>query len=621
MIKTSGDAARAMEDAWLSEQEPDLRHVWREHDPEGSPTVLAALIKADLHCRTLRGLSIAVADYLARFPQLQSFDDCVVSLVYEEYCLREENGEDLDPDEFCRRYEPWRDSLLSQLRYHRLLSEVIGSTGSPSISRSVARKPSRLPRIGERFEGFHLDELLGEGGAARSFWREEELGNRRVALKISADRGREPAIMGRLDHPRIVPILSVKHAPDVGLRGLCMPWQPGLSLDKIIARIDPAKNRPRRARVFLELIKSIAADDPAADDDPVSFQERWKDFPRNGTYFDASAWIVARVADALAHAHAKGILHRDVKPANILLTTREGPKLLDFNLADVTEFEDVDRGSRACAAARPPIWRLSNLPRFSTKAAGTMSAPPQTCTPWARCSASFSPASDLLSPRFRRPPRAELALRIGRRDPPESPRTIDKTVPHALDAIVRKCLATKPADRYQSAGDLAEDLNRFLKRRPLQNATNPSRGERGRNWLAPATDCRRRRRRRRDLLGAGFRAEPRRLGSPGGRSPARPPPRRDRRRSQFRRAANRPGLGLGIARPRRRRRRCLPRRDPANRRRRTVSLRPLARAEKPVAFDGIRQHPFQERPRTVAGSRQGVPLRAPNRSRPPAGFV
>jgi len=200
-------AVRELIERW-PHGEPDLEDLWTRHG--GSLSVLTALAKEDLRCRFARGQRPAVASYLERFPDLQAERDRVVSLVYEEYCLREERGEPLDPDQFCDRYEPWRDSLESQLRYHRLLSQVVGP----------APAPPRFPEPGERFRWFHLRSILGQGGAARVYLADdEELGGRRVALKVSPDRGEEPSILGRLDHAHIVPVLSVAREPETGLRG------------------------------------------------------------------------------------------------------------------------------------------------------------------------------------------------------------------------------------------------------------------------------------------------------------------------------------------------------------------------------------------------------------------
>src|SRR5690606_35248488 len=62
-------------------------------------------------------------------------------------------------------------------------------------------------------------------------------------------------------------------------------------------------------------------------------------------------------------------------------------------------------------------------------------------------------------------------------------RAANARVPHALDAILRRCLAHEPAERYPDASALADDLRAFLRRRPLAHATNPCRRERGVNWL------------------------------------------------------------------------------------------------------------------------------------------
>jgi len=215
------------------------------HDADGSAehpaTDLAARIKADLQRRYALGERPAVAEYLERFPSLLKAKDQVVSLVYEEYCLREERGEALDPDQFCDRYEPWRDSLESQLRYHRILSQVVGATPIEP----------RFPEPGEYFQEFRLGSILGRGGAARVYLaRDQKLGDRRVALKISPDRGEEPSIQGRLDHAHIVPVLSVARQPETGLRGLCMPYRPGRPLDEVIRRVDPASKKPKTAGIL-----------------------------------------------------------------------------------------------------------------------------------------------------------------------------------------------------------------------------------------------------------------------------------------------------------------------------------------------------------------------------------
>ena len=127
----AAEAERAVMDliAQWQHGEPSLEEIWAQHG--GSQAVLTALVKEDLRCRIARGQRVDAAAYLDRFPGLRGERDRVISLVYEEFCLREERGEPLDAERFCDRYEPWRDSLESQLRYHRLLSRVAGPAAAP----------------------------------------------------------------------------------------------------------------------------------------------------------------------------------------------------------------------------------------------------------------------------------------------------------------------------------------------------------------------------------------------------------------------------------------------------------------------------------------------------------
>jgi serine/threonine protein kinase len=458
-------ATRDLIERW-QHGEPDLEELWLRHG--GSPSVLTALAKEDLRCRFARGQRPAAAAYLERFPDLQAERDRVVSLVYEEYCLREERGEPLDPDRFCDQYEPWRDSLESQLRYHRLLSQVVGP--SPA--------PPRFPEPGERFQWFHLRSILGQGGAARVYLADdEELGGRRVALKVSPDRGEEPSILGRLDHAHIVPVLSVAREPETGLRGLCMPYQPGLPLDEVLRRVELPPAR-RGARVLWE-----ALDWPDAAEAAEALRgPGWAGFPLQGTFPEAAAWIVAELARALAHAHSRGILHRDVKPANVLLARRDGPQLLDFNLAhdpyapseaeaalrggtfpymapeQLEAFLDPDRWDNVGEAA--DLYALGLI--FSELLTGLRSEAPDPGLPV---------------------PRAICELLDRRAGAPPSLRVLNPDVPHALDAIVALCLAPAPENRYPDALAVADDLQRFLDHRPLRHASNPSKAEVTKHWV------------------------------------------------------------------------------------------------------------------------------------------
>lgn len=466
LLARTDRAVRDLRDHWR-DGEPELEHLWSRHG--GSVTVLAALVKADLACRFDRGERPAVADYLDRFPDLRSDGDRVLSLIYEEFCLREESGERPDPDGFCRQYSAWRDSLESQLRYHHLLSRVSGTPAAPV----------RFPEPGEYFEEFRLESMLGQGGAGRVYLaRDQSLAGRKVALKVSLDRGPEPYILGRLDHAHIVSVHSVVFQSESNLRGLCMPYRPGLALDQVIRRLGPGRGA-RGASVIREVVAASAAgaDDVVPDETPG-----WTGFPARGTYSEAVAWIIASLARALAYAHAQGVLHRDVKPANVLLTVRGGPQLLDFNLAH--DPHSPEQAELAFRGGTLPYMAPEQLEAFLD---------PQG---WERVGA----AADLYSlglvmlelftgqaPETPDPslpmPRAIRALLDRRRQAAEAMDGLPPDVPRALQAIIARCLACSTAERYADARDLADDLERFLDHRPLRFASNPSVRERTENWL------------------------------------------------------------------------------------------------------------------------------------------
>jgi serine/threonine protein kinase len=430
---------------------------------------LAASVKADLRRRFALGEQAEVTEYLARHPRLRSADERVLSLIYEEYCLLEEHGAGPDPDEFCRRYDPWRDSLASQLRYHAGFSQAVGT--SPRVL--------RFPNPGDQFDRFELEEELGHGGSARVYRAvEKDLGERPVALKISADRGDEPAIHGRLDHPHIVPVLSVVREPQTGLRGLCMPYWPGVPLDRVIDHVQPA-SASQRASALIEAVHDLIGVEEGG---VRELGPSWRDFPTKGTYCDGVAWLGVHLAEALAHAHSRLVLHRDLKPANVLLTLRGGPLLLDFNLAHAPHAPEQAQAAH----------QGGTLPYMAPEQLAAFVDP--------KCWDAVGTPADLYSLGLvldelltgRRPKGLDHGVSLNRAildwhdlriTEPRGPHALNPTVPRGLDAIVRRCLAPRPDSRYTNASALAEDLRCYLQRAPLRHATNPSRREVALNWV------------------------------------------------------------------------------------------------------------------------------------------
>ncbi|MGO9462863.1 MAG: serine/threonine protein kinase [Isosphaeraceae bacterium] len=483
-------AVLSFEQEWRSHGEVRLEQYWPDQcraqgiDPSDSMAILAELIKADLRLRFDNGQSPTVASYLEQFPKLCQTDSRVLSLIYEEFCLREEGGDAPDVESFCGRYPRWKDSLIAQLQYHRLFSQAAG--GRPPAP--------QFPGVGECFEEFQLVSLLGRGGTSRVFLaRDLSLGGKQVVLKVSLDRGDEPKLHGPLDHPHIVPANSVAFQPDKHLRGLSMPYHPGLALDVVLSRLS-AEARPRKAIELWHVLVDGSAKSLISSADPkkealLTAEVRragprgdgWEGFPVRGTFAQGAAWLAMIVARALHYAHGMGTYHRDVKPGNVLLTLRHGPLLFDFNLAESPH--SAQQAQEAIHGGTLPYMAPEQIEAFlNPKLWGKVSARADVYSLGLVLRELLTGQMPELPDEKLAPARAMRQV-LDRRPLLETKvRRIDPRIPHALEAIVTKCLAVSPDDRYRDAHALAQDLERFLGHQPLLHATNPSSRERLTNW-------------------------------------------------------------------------------------------------------------------------------------------
>ncbi len=282
---------------------------------------LVELVKIDLEYRWQHGHDGRfLEDYARRHPPLlNEAGDWPLDLIYEEYHIRRQFGEDVGLDEYRQRFPQHADDLGPLLQFE-----------SADASTSLHKNGNKVRfEAGQTVDDFDLLMLLGEGAFAQVFLARQISMQRLVALKISAARGEEHKTLAQLDHPHIVRVFSQTVLEDDGLRLLYMQYHPGGTLKDVVDRMRDLPPAERTGRRFLVELDAMLEDKGASI--PLNSATRQKlegfDWPQ------VVCWIGARLAEALDYSHEQGVLHRDVKPANVLLAEDGSPKLADFNIS------------------------------------------------------------------------------------------------------------------------------------------------------------------------------------------------------------------------------------------------------------------------------------------------
>ncbi|AMV26908.1 Serine/threonine-protein kinase PknB [Gemmata sp. SH-PL17] len=379
----------------------------------------------------------------------------------------------------------------------------------PATAERLRAAIDRFPRVNSHFAGFDLAAVLGRGTFGRVYLaRQGELADRFVALKVSADLAGESQTLARLQHTNIVPIYSVhREGP---FQAVCMPFFGVATLAHLLHRFRGNTAVPATGRQLLDTLKGLSeeTDIPAlgsrapgtgagtgpkslgsvavAVDEAEAHLRAVRGPVRAGgpqevlreiTYPDAVCWIGARLADGLEHAHSHGILHNDLKPANVLLTDDGQPMLLDFGVSE-------DLKVRAVA---PGAHIGGTLPYMAPEHLRSVRDRVPTTDGRSDVYALGIILFELLTGEhpFRVPMgklEDEIPLMLTERSArPPRLRAKNSQVARGLEAIVRKCLEPDPTHRYQSAADLRDDLDRHRADLPLRFARVPVR-ERVRKW-------------------------------------------------------------------------------------------------------------------------------------------
>ena len=459
--------------AWRHGPPPDIGAFLPPSDRADRRDLLEKLIAADLAERLRSAEAARLEDYLQRFAELGAADGLPCELIVAEYHARRGQGEAVDLEEYARRFP----AQIAQLR-----SCFEKGAKTPSDEQPVAPSLSLDLEAGTVLSDFEIERLLGVGSYARVYLARQLSLDRHVVLKVSRELGEEGKALARLDHPHIASVFSEQTI--AGRTLLAMRYVPGKTLADWMPRraeIDAAK---WRGRDLLDWLDEQTAGLPGRKDFGGRDLDGRADFAAL-RFVPSMCRMVLGLAQALQHSHEQGVMHRDIKPANILVDLTGRALLMDFNVA-----------ARRARGSKPDATLLGgtlaymapeHLAALQADVPGTVAEVDQRadiyslgvvffellagCHPWPRAESSSSTPATI---------RQLTASRL--QGTPQLPSPLAGVSP-GLRSIFAKCLTPLPEDRYQSAAELAEDLQRLLTHRPLAVAHDPSRRERLCKWV------------------------------------------------------------------------------------------------------------------------------------------
>jgi serine/threonine protein kinase/tetratricopeptide (TPR) repeat protein len=433
----------------------------------------------------------------------------VVLELAEEFLDRYRRGERPALKEYIAQH-PDLAAEIRELFPAMAMMENIALTDEALAEDEGANGKRPPPAVPEQFGDYRILREVGRGGMGIVYEAEQVSLGRHVALKVlktlldPKQKRRfqhEARAAAKLHHTNIVPVFGVGEDDD-GTPYYVMQFIQGLGLDEVLRELKrmqgagvpsagevPVARQDVSAAVmahslltgeFLSALISTLDVTPVAAEPsasavagptasrqlsgslplssgsvvlPGQSRDGWESRGRKQTYWQSVARIGVQVAEALEHAHGQGVLHRDIKPSNLLLDLRGTVWVADFGLAKADDQQNLTHSGD-----------ILGTPRYM---------PPEAFEGMTdRRGDIYSLGLTLyellaLRPAFQEHDRHRLMKLVTTTEPQRLDR-INRSVPRDLVTIVHKAIDRNVAHRYQSAGELAADLQRFLDDEPIR---------------------------------------------------------------------------------------------------------------------------------------------------------
>lgn len=412
-----------------------------------------------------------------------SREDIVVQALQE--CQQAiDAGESIDREAILAKYPTIRDELSACLEGLELMKPV-GNLDATEPSRNARTSLGQSLSPSATLGDFRIERELGRGGMGVVYEAEQLSVGRKVALKVLpyaamldkrqvARFQNEARAAATLEHPNIVPVYFVGN--ERGVYYYAMRLIDGKNLAEVLAELrgnqqsDSPVSQISSQLLERDLSKTTDSDavaplakaetvrDQAADQSTSLASDH---STRGRAYFESVARLAKQAAEALDFAHSHGIIHRDIKPANIMLDDLGDAWVTDFGLARIesdagmTMTGDIVGTLRYMSPEQTLAKRVTVDHRSDVYSLGATLYELLTLTPL-----------------FDGTNRADLLKKIAF-DEPKPPSKFVKRIPADLETIVLKSLQKNPDDRYASAKEFAEDLDRYLSHQPVLARRTP----------------------------------------------------------------------------------------------------------------------------------------------------